>query len=75
MADAADGNPVPYPKEITAALMLWDVEAIVAYIEPILFGIADAHRSLLSLRARIRWYIHHLILDDAWFEFKSVVRI
>ena len=53
LADAADGDQVPYPKEITAATMLWDLEVTVACNEPILIGTIDAHRNLLSFRSRM----------------------
>ena len=66
LADAADGDPVPFPKEIVAARMLVDLEEVVAYIEPIVFGIRKIHRMLWSFRKKMRLYIHQLILEEAW---------
>ena len=67
---AADGAHVPFPKEIVAAKMLWGVEAIVAYIEPIVFRRrGDVHLSLLSFRNRMRFFIHRLILKDSWISY------
>ena len=64
---AVNGVPVPFPKEVVAAKMLWGVEAVVAYIEPIVFGRAgDDHRILLSFRERMRLYIHQFILGESW---------
>ena len=63
----ADGSSEPFPKEIVAAKMLWGVEAIVAYIEPIVFRRnGEDHPTLLSFRNRIRMYIHQLILKEEW---------
>ena len=68
MVDNLDGDEDDYPrKEVLAANLLWDVETIVAYIEPKLFEKEHAHRVLLSLRNKIRCYIFQLILKESWF--------
>ena len=68
LLDVMDGDLDAYPrKEILASTMLWDVETIVAYIEPILFGKRELHRVLLSLRERVRRHIFQLILKESWF--------
>ena len=55
------GNP---KKEVLAASLLWDVEALVAYIEPIFFKNQRVHRVLLSLRKRIRSHILRVVLKE-----------
>ena len=62
----ANGAPVQSPKELVAAKMLWGVEAVMSYIEPIVFGVRKNHQILLSFRQRMRFYIHQLILGEAW---------
>ena len=68
LLDIRDGNLEGYPrKEILAASILWDIEAMVAYIEPILFAKRHLHEMLLSLRKRIRRHTFQLILKESWF--------
>ena len=66
LKNVVDGDPIPFPREIFAAKMLWDVEAIVAYIEPIVFRMGHIHQALLSYRSRIRAYIYQLVLKESW---------
>lgn len=67
LLDAQDGD-VEYPrKDMLAASMLWDIEALVAYIQPTMFGKHHLHRVLLSLRNRIRRHIFRFILKESWF--------
>ena len=65
LIDSIAGELVPFPREIFAAKMLWDVEAIVAYIEPIVFK-RHVHHLLLSFRRRLRSYIYQIILNESW---------
>lgn len=67
LLDALAGDLEGYPmKEILAASLLWDLEALISYIEPVLIGIEHIHRMLLSLRNRIRDNTLQLILKESW---------
>ena len=67
LADAISGDLSGHPpKEVLAASLLWDMERLVAYIEPILFDKQHLHRMLLSLRHGVRCHIFHFILTESW---------
>ena len=68
LLDALAGDLIDDPmKEVLAAEILWDLEALVAYIEPVLFRKKRLHRVLMSLRNRIRRHIFQIILKESWF--------
>lgn len=68
LLDALAGDLIDNPmKEVLAAEILWDLEALVAYIEPVLFRKKRLYRVLMSLRNRIRRHIFQIILKESWF--------
>lgn len=67
LVDALDNNLEGYSsKEVMAASLLWDLETVVAYIEPILFQRKHLHNALLALRNTVRRYVFELILRGSW---------
>ena len=67
LLDLQDADIRSPGKEILTASILWDLEALIAYIEPILFDKQHLHHVLLSLRNRMRRHIVHFILKESWF--------
>ena len=66
MVATLESDPMDYPrKQVLAATMLWEVETIVAFIEPKLFERRHPHRVLLSLRNRIRSYVFHFFFKES----------
>ena len=66
MVESLERDPEGYPKDdVLVATMLWDVETLVAFIEPKLYEREHPHRVLLSLRNRIRSYIFQLMLKES----------
>ena len=68
LLDAFDGNlDVNVRKEILASSMLWDLETLVAYIEPTFFERVHLHQVLLTMRSKMRRNVFGLILSESWF--------
>ncbi len=51
---------------IDAAKVMWDMEAIVAAFEPILFGDEEAQCILMTLRDSVQKYTFHVVLNNSW---------
>ena len=67
MVDALERGLDDCPrKEVLAASMLWDVETIIAYIEPTVFEKEHVHQVLLALRNKVRRHVFALILNESW---------
>ena len=60
------GESVVHPKANLAAKVIWNMEAIVAVFEPLLFGDADAHEVLMTLRDNVQRYTFHVVLNNSW---------
>lgn len=60
------GELINCPKAITAAKVIWNMEALVAALEPTLYVDKDACRALMQLRRNLHHHVFRIVLNGSW---------